>query len=809
MKISLNLIKQLTRVKLGNEELLSRIHSRLAEVEGVEKLADKYKGVLIAEIKKAKPHPDADKLGVYQVDNGKEVVQVIAGDKTLKVGDKVAHIAPGLTVPATFYDDEPFVLKKVKLRGEDSNGMLGSAKELDFGDEHDNVLKLDADKPAGTTLIEAYDLDDLIIDIDNKTLTHRPDCFGLIGFAREVAGIQDLQFKSPPWLLDPVKTHKSNSSLKLSVSNEVKKDCPAYLAVALSGVEIKQSPIHLMTYLNRIGVWPINNIVDMTNYYMVMTGQPLHAFDYDKVSGDKITVRYPKKSERLTLLDGKEIEIYKKAVTICDEKGPIALGGVMGGANSEISASTKNIVIECANFDMYSIRATSMKHGIFSDAATRFMRGQSPALCQRVLGEVLNHPEDLGGGAVASEMIGNSVDAKDTLVAMKFDDVNKLLGTDMASEEQKRRLSNVEIEVNGNKALSPFWRRDLNIWQDIAEEVGRLSGFDSIAMTLPRRDIKAVDYDDMEKLKSRLRSCLVAAGANEVLTYSGVSMQLMEKVNLSIEPLYKLRNSVSPELEYMRAALLPSLMNKIYLNHRRSYGKLALFELGKAHNKDCVGKDSLPKEHEKLAFVFSADKKTTQASYQGSPYYQAKIYLEYVLKTLGIKDYSFEEEQRKTTSYASSLLMPKRRAKVVVGAVVLGVLGEFSYRARAGLKLPEFSAGFELDLDSLLDSSSSAQKYRQLSKFPGTEHDVTFETPRDISFKRVLGEFEKNIQAKNLQTTIKPTDAYQKYEDSKTRNLTLRLELVNTKKTMFADEINQIVDSAVSKTEKKLKLKRI
>ncbi len=809
MKVSLNLIKQLTRVKLGNEELLSRINSRLAEVEGTESLADKYQGILVAEIKKAKAHPDADKLGVYQVYDGKNTTQVIAGDKTLKVGDKVAYMAPGLTVPSTFYEPKPFTLRKVKLRGQDSNGMIGSAKELDFGDDHDTVLKLDTKKPAGTTLVEAYDLDDLIIDIDNKTLTHRPDCFGLIGFAREVAGIQDLQFKSPPWLLDTAKPPKSSNSLKLSVKNEVPQSCPSYLAVALKNVEVKDSSVQLMSYLSRVGIRPINNIVDMTNYYMVLSGQPLHAFDYDKVAGSKITIRYPKKGERLTLLDGREVEIYEKAVTICDDNGPIALGGVMGGANSEISAQTKNIVIECANFDMYSVRATSMKHGIFSDAATRFMRGQSPALCPVVLGEVLNQPQNLAGGTVASEIVGNFVDAKDTLVAVKFDDVNNLLGTEMAPDEQKRRLRNVEIQINDNRVMAPFWRRDLNIWQDLAEEVGRLSGFDSITTTLPRRDIKAVDYDDMEKLKSKLRSHLVASGANEVLTYSGVSHKLMEKVNLSVKPLYRIRNSLSLELEFMRASLLPSLMSKIHLNHKRGYGELALFELGKVHSKTDTGKDLLPVEHERLALVFSADSKTAEANYEGASFYQAKVYLEYVLAVFGVEGCSCEDEASKIISYASGLFTPKRRAKIMLGSSNIGVIGEFTDRARTGLKLPKFSAGFELDLALLLGASSNIQKYQRLSKFPGTEHDVTFETPPNITFGQVLGEFKKNIQAKNLQTVVKPVDAYQKHQDSKIRNLTLRLGLVSTEKTMSADEINQIVDGAVSETEKKLKLKRI
>ncbi len=808
MKVSLNLIKQQTRVKLGNEELLTRINSRLAEVEGIENLADKYEGILVAEIKEAKPHPDAYKLGIYVIDNGTKKIQVIAGDKTLKVGDKVVHIAPGLIVPSTYYDDEPFVLKKVKLRGEDSNGMLGSAKELDFGDDHDKVLRLDTDKPAGTTLIGAYDLDDLIIDIENKTLTHRPDCFGLIGFAREVAGIQDLQFTSPAWFLKTAKIPKSNNSLKLSVKNEVPKNCPNYLAVALSDIEIKQSPIQLMTYLSRIGVRPINNIVDMTNYYMAISGQPMHAFDYDKVAGHNITVRYPKKGEKLTLLDGKEIEIHKKAVTICDDKGPIALGGVMGGANSEISSDTKNIVLECANFDMYSIRSTSMKHGIFSDAATRFIRGQSPALCEKVLAEALSHLEDLGNAKVASEVVGDLTTVKTPEITVKHEEVNNLLGADMASDEQKRRLTNVEITVNGNKVKVPFWRGDLNIWQDIAEEVGRLSGYDNLKSTLPSRSIKAVDLSELEITKQKARESLSSAGSNELLTYSGVSQKLMEKVNLSVEPLYRIRNSLSPELEFMRATLLPSLMSKVHLNHKRGYGEMALFEIGRTHSKEIIGDDSLPVEHERLGFVFSADSKTVTAKYGGDVFYQAKVYLEYLLTSLGIYEYNFSEETGPKGSYVNSLFTPKRRAIVMQGDSVLGVIGEFAHRARGGLKLPEFSAGFEVDIEAML-SAKGGKTYHLLPRFPGTEHDITFETPMKVSFMQVVNDFGNSISSPNLITSVRPVDIYQKYPDSSTRNITLRLKLANREKTMSSEEINQIVDRAVEASEKKLSLKRI
>lgn len=808
MKISLNLIKQLTKTKLGNDELVKRIHSRLAEVEEVVKLADKYEGILVAEIKKVEAHPDADKLGVYQVYNGKETIQVVAGDKSLKVGDKVAHIAPGLTVPETAGTDEPFVLTKVKLRGQDSNGMLGSAKELDFGDDHERVLKMDTKKPVGTTLVEAYDLDDLIIEVENKTLTHRPDCFGLIGFAREVAGIQDVTFESPEWLLKDMEQPENDGSLKLSVKNEIKDVCPTYYAVAIKGVELKDSPVQLMSYLARVGIRPINNIVDMTNYHMIMTGQPLHAFDYDKVDNGEIIIRYPKKGEKLTLLDGKEIEIHPSAITICDSKGPIALGGVMGGGNSEISAETKNIIIESANFDMYSIRRTSMKHGLFTDAATRFMRGQSPHLSGRVLSEAIRHTNDVGGGLVASKIVGHEPKADRVSVAVDYGRVNSLLGIEMSADEQRRRLKNVEIDRSGGKVEVPFWRDDLNIWQDIAEEVGRLSGFDNVPATIPSRSINAVDLSDLEKLKIQLRSVLAAAGANELLTYSGVSKELLVKTDVKTNDLYQIRNAISPELEYMRGTLLPSLLNKVHANHRRGVGEFAIYEIGKTHDKQDVEKE-LPIEHERLGLIFSAEDKLAEAEYGGAAYYQARTYLDYLFSILGVSDVNYAPLGRSNWGGATGPLSEKRSALVKVGKKNIGVVGEFKGSVRRNLKLRSYSAGFEIDLKALLECISNEPVYKRLSKFPGSDQDVTFETPQAVLYGQLSSVFDQALATKGVRYGLESIGAYQKYDDSPTRNITFRVSIEPTEKTMSTEELTKLVDDAVNKTNNELKTKRI
>ena len=377
----------------GVEKLAEKIGAQLGAIEEIIDIGAKYRGILIVKVARCEQHPNADRLHVCKVDDGGKAqnverdenghVQVVCGAPNVREGMLAAWLPPGTTVPSTV-DKDPFVLEAREIRGQVSNGMLASPKELGIGDGHEGILEVDEEAEPGALFAEVYGLNDWIFDIENKMFTHRPDCFGMMGVAREIAGIQGQQFRSPEWYRADIELPKSDeTALRTELTNELPGLVPRFLLLPMNNVKVGSSPVWLQVSLARLGVRPINNVVDLTNYWMLLTGQPTHAYDYDKVkslgSGDsaKIVVRYPKPGEKIKLLNGKELEPRAEAIMIATDQKLIGIGGVMGGAETEVDENTKNIIIECATFDMYSIRRTSMAHGLFTDAVTRFNKGRA------------------------------------------------------------------------------------------------------------------------------------------------------------------------------------------------------------------------------------------------------------------------------------------------------------------------------------------------------------------------------------------------------------------------------------------------
>jgi len=807
MKVSVALMKyysdeQQWRLPVG--ELVAKIGEQLGAVEETIELGPKYNGIAIVEITEVKKHPNADKLNVYQMFNGKDHVQVVSGDTALRVGDKVAWIAPGQTVPSTFGTDAPVVMEARPLRGEMSNGMFGSGKELGLNDDHHHVAVLDTDAPAGTLLADAYDLNDTIIDIENKMFTHRPDGFGNLGVAREISGIQGLPFVSPDWYAEDITVPQANNPQPiLTVTNDIPELVPRYMAVVLGDITIAPSPLWLQSILMRLGIRPINNIVDITNYYMVLTGQPLHAFDFDKVAVDgkaHITVRKPKASETLTLLDGKTITSGKNDMLICNQAGPIALGGVMGGKNTEISNETKCIILEVATFDMYTIRRTSMAHGIFTDAVTRYSKGQSPRQTASVLAKVIAELTQAGAHQISDVTDVYKPQAR-TPITVTSEFINVRLGSDLSAEAIATMLNNVEIavETHGDELLvtSPFWRTDLEIPEDIVEEAGRLRGYNALPHTLPHRSTKAVSLPPMDVLKNRLRNVLAAAGANELQNYSFVPAKLLQTVGQNPDLAYAIRNALSPELQHYRLSLTPSLLEKVHPNSKAGYTTLALFELNKIHIKTDMDCDGLPREYQTLAFVFAAQKPQP-----GAAYYQAKHYLEHILKTLNapykivpaINESPFEIGRQIFAPFE-----PKRSGYVLIGDAdeFGGFIGEYHTAARKGLKLPDYSAGFEIDLERLLQHQRQTT-YLPLLKFPATMQDVTLKVNAEVRYADVAELAASGLGAdERLRVTVAPLDIYMSDSDASHKHITLRITLQHSERTLTTDDTNDLLDDMV------------
>jgi phenylalanyl-tRNA synthetase beta chain len=872
MKVSLNWVKQYLDFELpAVDELVERIGAQLGAVEEVENLGEKYQGIIVAKVVSCEDHPDADRLHVCKIDDGGKAqnverdendhVQVVCGAPNVREGLLVAWLPPGTTVPASV-GKEPFVLERREIRGVISNGMLASPKELALGDSHDGILELgeapnprhsgldpeskavDSGSAAGMTSTKApkpgddfaqtFGLDDTVIDIENKMFTHRPDCFGVLGVAREIAGISGQQFTSPDWYLRTQREALDidGESLSLGVRNELPELVPRFLVVPLSNVTVKPSPLWLQTYLLRSGIRPINNVVDITNYMMLLTGQPMHAYDYDKVKtaggGESclMIIRYPKHDEELSLLSGKTVRPRDEAILIATATRPIGIGGVMGGGETEVDENTKNVILECANFDMYSIRRTSMAHGLFTDAVTRFNKGQSPLQNAEVNAKAVQMLRELAGAKVAGSVIDNNhVDEQSRErrwvhppVPVTTEFINSRLGFDLSATDIQRLLGNVECSVtaDGDRLLvtAPFWRTDIETREDVVEEVGRLYGFDKLPLELPKRSIQPVPKDPLFELKSKVRDTLAKAGANEVLTYSFVHGDLLQKAGQDPAHAFQVGNALSPDLQYYRLSLTPSLLDKVYPNIKAGYDEFALFELGKTHSlRHTTDDDGLPAELEMLDLVYANSDKHWKS---GPAFYDARKFLLRLVNHFGfwIEYRLFESE---SDDPAAKPYDYTRSARVFVRGtdIELGIVGEFKANVRRALKLPVRTAGFSISLTAFMQAAEhpTIDWYQPLPRFPSVTQDVTLQVPAELPFDALYWFVaqEAKLTASEHAKVLFPrvVDIYQASDDKSHKRITLRLVVANYERTLTDVEVNKLLDDVAAAAHEKFGAERV
>ena len=827
MIISLNWLKKYIDIDISVNELATLIGARLVEIECIVDLGAKYKEVLVVKVIQANKIENSDHLSLTTIDDGgvaKNVqrdengyIQVVCGAPNVKSEQLVVWLPPESIVPSTFNDLEPFVLGTRKLCGFYSNGMIASAKELDLYDEHEGILEIDDDIKPGSSFASAYELDDFLFDIENKSLTHRPDCFGIIGFAREVAAITGKAFHTPDWLMNisPNLDSQLSDSVELNVTIDNPELSPRYLAIVMSGADgNKKSPIQIQTYLSRVGVRPINAVVDVTNYLMMLTGQPLHAFDYDKlvsVGGGKadIHVRAGYDKESLELIGGQKIELSTDDIVIASSETAIGLAGAMGGLNTAIDENTKKIIIECASFNLYNLRATQMRHGIFSEAITRFTKGQSPVLTAPVLFEAVRYMNQWAG-AECSSKLAESYPSKQEQVRVDFsaDIVNNILGSSYSDKEITSPLVNAEFKIEQNEskifnAITPYWRADIHIVEDIVEEVGRLKGYDNIALELPIRDFTAVMPNEFDVFRNKLRKKLIRAGANEVLSYSFVHGNILEKAEQDIKNSYRITNSISPDLHYYRQSLTPNLLDLIHPNIKQGYDSFALFEINKTHPKNNgINDENVPIESEMTALVIANKNNITT----NSPYYLAKHMLEYMCQSFGIV-LSYETLDNISSNPITKPFENRRSAKVIdkLSGSIIGVVGEYKKSVLRGFKLPDYTAGFEINSMALFElTKKTGIKYIAPSRYPSSERDICFQVKNEISYNQIVDSINNGLQNQKLDSVLSPVDIYQP-ENGQTKNITIRIKLTSFYHTLTGDEvtsvINSITDSVIAETK--------
>jgi phenylalanyl-tRNA synthetase beta chain len=811
MKISIATVKSLINFELPPvDELVKRINAQLGGVEDVIDLGAKYKDAVIVKIVNCEKHPSADRLSVCEIDIGeKQLVQVVCGAPNVKKDMLAVWLPPESIVPSTFDDKEPFKLGTRELRGVMSSGMLAAGDELAINSDHDGIIEItDADVPkgktveAGTKFAEVFDLNDTIIDIENKMFTHRPDCFGQIGVAREIAGIFEQKFVSPGWYLDG-SSFEEAQDLELNVFNDAAGKVPRFMAVALKDVEVRPSPLWLQCKLVRIGGKPINNIVDATNYIMLMTGQPTHAYDYDKLHEHTLGARMAKKGESVTLLNGKTYELDEDDIVIADGEGPVGLGGVMGGGESEVSNETKNIVLECANFDMYTIRKMSMKYGLFTDAVTRFNKGQSPLQNSNVLLRLVNiiniltHGKSQQGSSVFDIKAFN--DQYDERVlgsrwlpqTISVDFINDRLGLKTAVKKICRLLDNVEMntrDMGGTQEVCvtpPFWRTDLELPEDIVEEVGRLHGFDKLPRELPKRSMRPTPKNLSREVKQKIRESLSRAGANEVLTYSFVNENILRKAGQDIDQAFCLSNALSPDLQYYRLSVLPSLLDKVHMNIKTGYDEFVLFEIGKGHNKKYHLDDDngLPKELEFIDAVYASKKRK-----EGAAYYRLQRMLVQLCRDVGF-ELCFMPIKEKLDYPVTAPFDQSRSALVETrDGIFIGMIGELKSTVVTNFKLPHYTAGMTLDIKGLKKASEErTETYTSLSRFPSISHDISIKVSSDETYENVFATTYSALD-KTLHPQLDLLSIYQSKKESRYKTITFRVTLTSYEKTLINKE---------------------
>ena len=819
MVISLNWLKKYVDINIPTNELVELIGARLVEVEEAIDLAPKYEGAVVVKVVSAEKIEGSDHLSLCNVDDGGAVknverqkdgtVQVVCGSPNIRGGVQAVWLPPGAIVPETYGKDDQVRMEARKLRGIVSNGMLAGPDELDLGEKTDDVVYIDpADAKPGDNFAEKFDLNDILLDIENKSLTHRPDCFGVIGFAREVAGILGQKFIEPDFFVKSEKVAESNEA-KLEVVIDDPKLCPRYQAIMMKLPEklhhgyLKQMPVNIA----KSGMRSIDPVVDSTNDLMLLTGQPLHAFDYDKlvqVGGTKtpkIIVRAAKKDEKLELLDGRIIKLDSSDIVITSNNVPVALAGAMGGANTMIDHDTKRIIVESATFNLFNLRGTQFRHGIFSEAITRFTKGQPPALTDPVLRKFATMTAKHYGLKVISPI----VDAypkpdKDVVVKIGVEQVNNLLGSEFTLDDVIVTLENVgfraKLDGDAIKVTAPWWRTDIHIPEDIIEEIGRLNGFGNIPAVLPTRAFASPTPDNLGDLKSKIRQILSSAGANEVLTYSFVSEKLLTKVGQDPKNSYEVINSISPELQYVRQQIAPNLLEKVYENIKAGCTQFALFELNQIYRKELgLTEEKVPKQYDNLALALVNKDKAVD-------FYDAKDYVTKLGKKLGM-EFSFQPAT--DLPKHEYFYEPKRSTKIFLGDTWVGVVGEVRKSTCSNLKLPYSVGVFEIGLNALMENlSEHVTTIQSGSRFPEVERDMTFTVIANTEYAKLENLIQENLSKQNLWFQLAPVSIYQG-DDKSTKNISFKLTFASHEKTLNSDEIATIINQVATGAEKQLK----
>ncbi len=780
--------------EVSPDELKKKITLHLAEVEEYIELGQNLENIVVGEIKGIKEHPEADKLSIVTVSIGEDKDKtVICAATNIFEGAIVPIALPGgkvLDPKQKLGEQEVCEIKIMDIKKVKSEGMLASAKELGIGEDHKGILILGKDLKVGSDFLE--EISDVVFEIENKSLTHRSDCFSHEGIAREVSAIMKLDFAQKE-ATEPIVKGKE---LDLSVKVEAEEYCKRYTAVAIKNVKVKRSPFWLERRLLAAGIRPVNNIVDITNYVMLDIGQPIHAFDYDKLKSPQIIVRTAGSKEKIVTLDEEERELPSEALLICDNKKAIGIAGIMGGKETEIEDDTKNIIIESANFEMYNNRKTSLELGLRTDAGTRFEKGLDPKLAFEGLQKVVQLITEYAEGEVASDII-DYYPKPTQKRKIEFDtaEVKRLIGIDLTKEEIIAILKSLKLKVlEAEKHAAnitveiPTFRRDLHIKEDLLEEVARMYGYQKLKPTIPTKDLKPVKVNSRRAFSRKVKRVLMGLGFDEIYTYSFVSKKLYDNALLDIDKCIRLKNPLSKRLEYLRTDLIPSLLQKVKLN-QKNFDSMSFFEIKRTYHKE-KQKNGLPKQPWTLSGIISKQEKPADL------FYELKGKLTALFEALDIDPGSIRYEKSRDRDYSH----PSYQAKIYINEEEVGHIGIAHPRVKSNFDIKYPAAIFSLSFKALQNSETKKKIYKEISPYPQIQRDISFWVEEKVQVADILEAISKE-KAEYLKN-VDVADIYNK-EEKKEKSITITASFRSSKGTLKDKDIKEDLEK-VKKSIKKV-----
>ncbi|PRR76832.1 Phenylalanine--tRNA ligase beta subunit [Clostridium liquoris] len=787
MKVPVKWLKDYINIDISAQELGDRLTLSGSKVEEVISSGDEISNVVTGKILEIKPHTNAEKLVVCQINVGKEEpIQIVTGANNMKEGDIVPVALHGSTLPGGVK------IKKGKLRGIVSNGMMCSEEELGIAGEEEvhGLMILSQDTPIGKDIKEVLGLDNSVIDFE--ITSNRPDCLSIIGIARETAATLEKKYNMPSLDYKCSCEDKITDNLKVEVRDNL---CRRYAARGIKNVKIAPSPAWMQERLLEAGVRPINNIVDITNFVMLELGQPMHAFDAREITSNTIVVERAKNGEKFTTLDEVERDLTDDMLCIKDGERTVALAGIMGGLNSEVKDDTTSIIFEFANFDGTNIRVSSKELGLRTEASSRFEKDLDPNLIQIAMDRACNLINELEAGDIMEGTIDiypKKLEEHTLGVDSRW--VNKFLGTNISKEDMKEYLNRLELRTEINEDILtitvPTFRCDINIKEDVAEEIARIYGYNNVPVTIANSAGEKGGKNRKQHLDDRVIEALIGSGLNQSISYSFVSPKVFDEILLPkdspLRKAVKIKNPLGEDYSIMRTTTLPSMMEALARNYSRNNEEARLFEIGKIY---LPGEDEfkLPEERNII----------TIGLYGNVDYLDLKGIVENIVEHLGVFGARFTRENENPTFH------PGKTAKLYIKKDLAGTLGEIHPDVADNYGVDERCYIAELNLDLLYSHSNLNKMYKALPKFPAVFRDIAMLVDDNVLVQDIEDIIIK--QGGKMVEKVKLFDVYkgkQIPEGKKSIAYSILYRLEN--KTLTDEEVNKVHDKIVRTLENKV-----